>query len=156
MALLFPYKVSLAHFRKRLKWIFPRQIRNPTAQHHSLVMVRHRGIDHAESRPSAIFMRLIYCHRSPSWILQRRASSRCNIYEKMALKFVIFSKFWRFVKSLDITNTFIGSASNGSILPDQNIRNHDHTRCRSCSNEGNSPSPADVSPIVTPRVGKSH
>ena len=117
MALLFPYKVSLAHFRKRLKWIFPARSEIPQHSTIRLSWSAHRGIDHAESRPSAIFMRLIYCHRSPSWILQRRASSRCNTYEKMALKFVIFSKFWRFVKSLDITNTFIGSASNGINTP---------------------------------------
>ena len=47
----------------------------------ALITARHLGFDHAEPRTGAIFMRLVFCHRSPFSNSPSRASIRCNIHE---------------------------------------------------------------------------
>ena len=47
----------------------------------ALITARHLGFDHAEPRPGAIFMRLVFCHGPPFSNPPSRASIRYNIHE---------------------------------------------------------------------------
>ena len=52
----------------------------------AFVVARHLGlVDQAEPRPRAIFMKLFFCHRPPSWIWPSRASTPYNIHEVILL-----------------------------------------------------------------------
>ena len=52
----------------------------------AFVVARHLAlVDQAEPRPRAIFMKLFFCHRPPSWIWPSRASTPCNIHEVIVL-----------------------------------------------------------------------